>query len=563
MLSNEILGLITANLRNVKTSIVRSLPQLPVAIDTLWSEIEPAVYQQIETAFTNSRGQMTETDVINIVYNALYARCAAFSQQQGGGYMQQMYQQQPQYQSTGYVNYTQNFMGPGLSNMQGAQVNNGHLYSDPDSTIKTNPIGGTVMSPDVLNASSSNAKIVYPQQSRPTQRQVQQPKQRTPVEAVIPVNRYEVEVESDNDIDDNEELKAVKELTMLSAKDCKATVELVLPNQNDKFSKSIFSVKGVDVATMYTGEIKSKGFKTSGMLYHHLIDNVFGELEGKWYIHANYTKLIGTKTGTTDGAKSFKAMKTILADEVSSIRTKLLRIKDVIDGAVKLTGDGIDALITSMVNDYTSRGYLDIEGEFDSVTFDCIMDIINVLGTTKPVKFTKIWAAPNMKDKLNDITGIVLNKLEHAKIYNLETIGDIPFIMDCIGSKTTDDNVAFRTIESQLLNRRSKTKADPSDEPLQSNPCYGEVKKYTVIGIDEVAIFTNCTLDALNVAGQPDCFAGYRLAVNRDDIDSYFEYFLTNYSANSIVGSMTIQHTPTVTLQYTMYLDDDVLRFIM
>ena len=230
------------------------------------------------------------------------------------------------------------------------------------------------------------------------------------------------------------------------------------------------------------------------------------------------------------------------------------------DTATRLGGDSIDKFIVGMMNTYTKLGYLGRNTVYEDLVFDSISDVLSILGPTKPEKFADIWLDTATKKRVEAVLSIALKKLATIRIYSIDTAADIAMIMSCIGSKYADNGCTLRTIESELLLKASSVAEDTvSDDELQSSPCYGEIKKYTVVGLDSTIIYTNCTVPILT---EGVYIAPRIIVIDSSEPDTRFEYLLATHSSDCETAEVIIQQTPGIYISFNMYVDGEDIRIV-
>ena len=451
--------------------------------------------------------------------------------------------QQPQYQQAPPPQqYTNNFMA-----QQYSQFNLGG--------------GGSTMSQDVIN--QSNARTQAPR--IPTAPPPQTPKETytASIEAEVPVNiknatMSEQELTSKKE---TEEARYVRELTMLSEKDCKSVVTLGFDNKEDAIRKLVYtSEDGINMATLYTGEIRSRGFRNVYSIKQYIEDDILSEHDDGIYANIRYTKLHSIRVDHEEGVRLFKAIKESFSNNTTKPRAQLIKIKEVLDTATRLGGDSIDKFIVGMMNTYTKLGYLGRDTVYEDLVFDSISDVLSILGPTKPEKFADIWLDAATKKRVESVLSIALKKLASIRIYSINAAEDIPTIMACVGSKYADNGCTLRTIEAALLLKASSIdNITISSDELQSDPCYGEIKKYTVVGLDSTIIYTNCTVPILT---EGTYIAPRIIVIDSSEPDTRFEYLLATHSGDCETAEVIIQQTPGIYISFNMYVDGEDIRIV-
>jgi len=454
--------------------------------------------------------------------------------------------QQPQYQQAPPPQqYTNNFMA-----QQYSQFSLGG--------------GGSTMSQEVINQSNAGSQPRQePKMPTVPPLQPQKEKYATSVEAEIPVNIKNATI-SEQELmtkKETEEARYVRELTMLSEKDCKNVLTLGFDNKEDAIKKFVYtSEDGINMATLYIGEIRSRGFRNVYSIKQYIEDDILSERDDGVYANIRYTKLHSIRVDHEEGVRLFKAIKESFSNNTTKPRAQLIKIKEVLDTATRLGGDSIDKFIVGMMNTYTKLGYLGRDTVYEDLVFDSISDVLSILGPTKPEKFADIWLDTATKKRVEAVLSIALKKLATIRIYSIDTAADIAMIMSCIGSKYADNGCTLRTIESELLLKASSVAEDTvSDDELQSSPCYGEIKKYTVVGLDSTIIYTNCTVPILTEGAY---IAPRIIVIDSSAPDTRFEYLLSTHSSDCETAEVIIQQTPGIYISFNMYVDGEDIRIV-
>jgi len=555
MLTDQVVQELNAIALAAKQDVIADSPNYRHIVDAAWNSIQNSLYSKIEQLTNSGYKTLDKYQIHRDFCKALWDQCAAM-QPPPPPPMYPMQQQSVYSMPMPQVPPMPNYMGQGMSSISKPANSNPYMgaYSPP-----SRPVGATVMSTDVLNA----ANVASPTP----------PPLREPLDTInvtsskSPDNEEVYTVDADVYDDDvlSDEEKLVKELMMMDEKDYCEASDMILANPDDNMQKVVVSESEDEFATMYQGEIKSQGFVSPESALMHVVDNIIPDNLDKtqYFIHVGYLKLSAIRASHSEGIRCFKALGTALADNSLTTRKKLAKIKEIIDESVKLAGDEIDALVTGMINQYTSKGYLEFGGDLHNVQFDGLTDVIKTLASSKPVKYTMIWDNKEVKERLVEVVEIVLNKLKGIKVYNFETVKDLPFVMKAVGAKLSEVDTPISSIEGKLLTRRQK---DADKASLLEDPCYSEIKKYTVLGCMETAILTNCTFDIFDVDDDPSYVNIVPLEVSANDITTFFEYFLINHGINKIatsIADVSIRHQPHVTIKYKIYIDNGIVRFVM
>ena len=449
--------------------------------------------------------------------------------------------QQPQYQQPPPQQYTNNFMAQQYSQF--------------------NPGGGSTISQEVIN--QSNARTQAPR--IPTAPPPQTPKETytASIEAEVPSNIKNATM-SEQELTakkETEEARYVRELTMLNEKDCKSVVTLGFDNKEDAIKKLVYtSEDGINMATLYIGEIKSRGFRNVYSIKQYIEDDILSEHDDGVYANVRYTKLHSVRVDHEEGVRLFKAIKDSFSNNTTKPRAQLTKIKEVLDTATRLGGDSIDKFIVDIMNTYTKLGYLGRDTVYEDLVFDSISDVLSILGPTKPEKFADIWLDAATKKRVESVLSIALKKLASIRIYSINVSEDIPAIMACIGSKYADNGCTLRTIEAALsLKAANIDNITISSDELQSDPCYGEIKKYTVVGLDSTIIYTNCTVPILT---EGTYIAPRIIVIDSSEPDTRFEYLLATHSGDCETAEVIIQQTPGIYISFNMYVDGEDIRIV-
>lgn len=509
-----------------------------------------------------SIGSRDEQTVLNIAIDIVRQACISLLNQQS-------YQQPNMYQPQMQPMYHQQ-LRPGAGFVQGmlntCTKPNVDLYKDTPSQ-SSSPMGGSTMSPDVLKAANTGRGIPISNKTIPNAKLATNTKVNHSETNIVNPPAYKLTEEDEDVIIDAEPTPvakrkiALKELSMAELKSKKNEVEISLPSDKDKISKVLYTSGGIDIATLYRGKIESAGFKDVCGLNEFLKSNAINCV-GNWYTHVEYIKLHSLKIPHTEGAKQLKAIKDCI-DKKDSVRVQLVKILDVINASTKLTGDSIDRFIVGLINKYTCRYYLEFGETYGEIEFDSIEEIIGVLGSAEPKHHVGLWESSVIKDRLSELAGKIVNKLSNMSIYDIHNATDVPFIMTAIGSYTTEDHIALRSIEEALTSKNLATGAKKTAETkdLQNDPCYGEIKKYMVVGLDEVAVISNCELNGFYSADDTEqihlTVGLFEVGTNIDMTNNVFDKFFNAFSVNSVFCDLLIYPKFNIGVQYITFIAEN------
>ena len=155
--------------------------------------------------------------------------------------------------------------------------------------------GGSTMSQEVINQSNARSQPRQePKMPTVPPPQPQKEKYDASVEAEIPANIKNATM-SEQELmtkKETEEARYVRELTMLSEKDCKNVLTLGFDNKEDAIKKFVYtSEDGINMATLYIGEIRSRGFRNVYSIKQYIEDDILSEHDDGIYANIRYTKL--------------------------------------------------------------------------------------------------------------------------------------------------------------------------------------------------------------------------------------------------------------------------------
>jgi len=547
------------NIRQIAQAVINELsggnPATAAFLNDMYSRNIARLLDSLEYIYVQRGGAIDRQTAAQYLHNELAGMLNQYMQQQQQ--QRQMMSPGGPYQSMGYQN-TMN------SNVYGQQQIPPQQYSSnfahiPSAQSYHAGAGGMAMDPNAIQAANSRSRNVQDMRISPDPPQVKRE-----YEAVVEYEEPPRVVNVTRDVptvieaEESEEDRYVQELKMLNSKDCKTVMELSFDNKDDAIKKLVYnSSDDIEIATLYTGEIRSRGFRNAYSIKQYIEDELLSEQDSSVYTSIKYTKLHGLRIDNAEGVKLFSEIKGAFVKSKIKPRDQLVKIKEVLDGATRLAGDNIDKFIIGYINTYTKLGYLERNGDYSDIVFDSISDILGILGPVKPDKFVKLWLNTKLKQRIESILTITLRLLSTIRVYSLETPADIPFIMSSIGSKLAEDGATLRTIESDLLQAACDIKL--ANDELQSNLCYGEIKKYTVVGVDATIIYTTCSVEFLREGKYIDPAS---IIIDGSDIDTRFEYFVSNHSGDCDTAEVIIRQTPGIYIAFDMYIEGANIRII-
>ena len=513
-------------------------------------------------------------DAISAAVNVLLNCCSTLKQQYTQpqpAYQQPVYQQQffgqPMYQQP-MAGYAQNHM------FRSQPIDNSSFYGSAPQTANTTkivptqaPAAGMAVSQEVLNMANSPRGTSIRNKDIPTSKPTGNDSR---VVNVKPVRQQKIidttavpSKEPNEPVKLNKEQKLLKGLNMIDLKNNKDEVVIGV-STGDVMKKRVLADGGITLATLYRGMITSIGFRNICGLNQFVTDNFLGSKAGKWYVHAEYMQLHGLKIPYSEGSKQLNLIKDAISSE-DPPKVQIDKIMDIVDTSTKMTGDAIDRFLVGLVNKYTSKGYLGFQSKYHEVRFDSMRDISSVLGSTEPRNHVGLWESKVHKDKLEDLVAKILCKAMRMHVYNMNSTEDVPSIMTSIGSYTADNGFIIKSIEDDLINKNIavENKRASGVKELKANPCYQELQKYVVVGINEVGVISNCSMDVFYEEDE-DIISISPLEIEFSNAaESSFEKLFINYSANSVFSDLLIYPKPYVSVKYMTFMDEGTIKLVL
>lgn len=348
--------------------------------------------------------------------------------------------------------------------------------------------------------------------------------------------------------------QALREIKMLEAKDCTKSLDIKFESEKDSISRLIYASEGRKIATLYTGTLKSMGFKSPFAARQYVEDNILTALDDMFYTHVEYLELTPLLINNPEGTRLFNLIyKELNSDDNMSALDAFTKIQTILNSGTRLAGDGIDKFIISLVNEYTRIGFIESYGEYSEIEFDSITDILNILGPNKPSKYLGLWSDNDYKRRIEILACLVLRMLRSLESFSIDNSGDIEQIMSCIGSVVTDEGVMLSSIKDMLPVARTKE----AREEIQSNECYGEIKKYTVVAVPKYLVYSNYIEGVLEEEDyNPDV-----LLIDSNEATSCFEYFLANHGTSELTNIIFKYNNGTYML-FKMHITDSATRLV-
>lgn len=472
-------------------------------VNACWNNISNHIWGQIQNILA-SGAQLNPLELRNTVENGLVTQIKMLQQQQ-------QYQQPYGVMGPQFSGYMPSNLGS-LNSVAMPVIQSGvpnNLYGNAAS-------GSTSMSQQVLQQASGI-------QPSPNYLSLKSAIEQRKVEQKQPVIT-QIEVETEPVIDTEPVIsKETEEVYMLNVKDCKILPVLNLAN-GDTCSEFKFELDGLCAARLFSCDIVSRGFLNEHSATAYAMDNLMDAEIGRVFASIAYTKLIGLPINNNTGAGVFKSLKAVVGSDDLSAKSQLLKIKDILDATSRIAGNIVDELITSMINSVTTKDVLQVP-DTERVKFDDIDDIIMAMTSVKKSKYPALTSNQESVELLNAVVLKVIKTIGNATVYNFETVADVPYVMDCIGSKRVND-VTLRSMEPDLL--ATKSKSTKTTVSVKDHPLYPEIKKYTVIGIPSTVIYTNCEV-MIDSCDEDECFSISDIMYDDSQPTTYIEFFIKNY----------------------------------